>query len=318
MLTLEDIKAAREVIRTGVKKTPLIHSQYLSSYCGGSVYLKLENQQITNSFKIRGALNRMSKLSPDERRRGVVTASSGNHAQAVARVAELINISARIFVPKNTSKSKLDKITKYNAEIVLHGDYDEVETKAREVAIKEGLTYISPYNDEGIIAGQGTVGLEILEDLSKVDIIIVAVGGGGLISGIALAAKSINPNIKVIGVQSEAAATVHESLKAGKIIWIKEEESLAEGLLGGIEQGAITFEMIKKYIDNLVVVKEETIKNAIKMLWEKDKQVTEGAGAIAIAPILENKDEFKEKTVVSVISGGNIEENLFKTIISRN
>lgn len=316
MLTLQDIKAAREIISTGVKKTPLIHSQYLSSYCGGLVYLKLENQQITNSFKIRGALNRMSKLSPDERSRGVVTASSGNHAQAVARVAELMNISARIFVPKNTSKTKLEKINKYNVEIMLYGDYDEVETKAREVAAKEELTYVSPYNDEGIIAGQGTVGLEILEDLPNVEIIIVAVGGGGLISGIAIAAKSINPNIKVIGVQSKAAPTVHESLKAGKIVWVKEGESFAEGLLGGIEQEAITFGMIRKYVDDLIVVKEETIKNAIKLLWENEKQVTEGAGAIAIAPILENHDKFKGKTVVSVISGGNIEENLFQKIVS--
>ncbi len=316
MLTLQDIKTAREIISNGVNKTPLIHSNYLSSYCGGSVYLKLENQQITNSFKIRGALNRMSKLSPDERRRGVVTASSGNHAQAVARVAELLNISAKIFVPENTSQTKLDKIKKYNAEIVLYGDYDEVETKAREVAAKEELTYISPYNDAGIIAGQGTVGLEILEDLPKVDTIIVAVGGGGLISGIAIAAKTINPNVKVIGVQSKAAATVHESLKAGKIVSIEEGKSFAEGLLGGIEQGAITFEMIRMYVDDLVVVEEETIKNAIKLLWENEKQVTEGAGAIAIAPILENQDKFNGKNVVSVISGGNIEENLFQKIIS--
>lgn len=316
MLTLQDIKTAREIISNGVNKTPLIHSNYLSSYCGGSVYLKLENQQITNSFKIRGALNRMSKLSPDERRRGVVTASSGNHAQAVARVAELLNISAKIFVPENTSQTKLDKIKKYNAEIVLYGDYDEVETKAREVAAKEELTYISPYNDAGIIAGQGTVGLEILEDLPKVDTIIVAVGGGGLISGIAIAVKTINPNVKVIGVQSKAAATVHESLKAGKIVSIEEGKSFAEGLLGGIEQGAITFEMIRMYVDDLVVVEEETIKNAIKLLWENEKQVTEGAGAIAIAPILENQDKFNGKNVVSVISGGNIEENLFQKIIS--
>lgn len=316
MLTLQDIKTAREIISNGVNKTPLIHSNYLSSYCGGSVYLKLENQQITNSFKIRGALNRMSKLSPDERRRGVVTASSGNHAQAVARVAELLNISAKIFVPENTSQTKLDKIKKYNAEIVLYGDYDEVETKAREVAAKEELTYISPYNDAGIIAGQGTVGLEILEDLPNVDTIIAAVGGGGLISGIAIAVKTINPNVKVIGVQSKAAATVHESLKAGKIVSIEEGKSFAEGLLGGIEQGAITFEMIRMYVDDLVVVEEETIKNAIKLLWENEKQVTEGAGAIAIAPILENQDKFNGKNVVSVISGGNIEENLFQKIIS--
>jgi len=315
MLTLQDIKVAREIISKGVKKTPLVHSKYLSSYCSGTVYLKLENQQITNSFKIRGALNRMSHLSPAEKK-GVVTASSGNHAQAVARVAELLSIPAKIIVPKNTSKAKLSKIEKYNAEILLYGDYDEVESKAREVAAKEGLKYISPYNDEGIIAGQGTVGLEILEDLPNVEIIIVPVGGGGLISGIGIAAKSINPNIKVVGVQSKAAPTVHESLKAGKIVWVKEGESFAEGLLGGIEQEAITFEMIRQYVDDLLVVEEDTIRKAVKLLWENDKQVAEGAGAIAIAPLLENKEKYEGKTVVSVISGGNIEENLFQKIIS--
>jgi threonine dehydratase len=316
MITIQTIKEARETIKTSVKRTPLIRSQFLSNFCEGEVYLKLENQQITNSFKIRGALNRMSKLSPEERRRGVVTASAGNHAQAVARVAEQLNISAKIFVPKNTSKAKLDKIRRYEVELILYGNYDEVETKAREIAAKEGLTYISPYNDEGIIAGQGTIGLEILEELPNVDTIIVAVGGGGLISGIAIAVKSLNPRVEIIGVQSEASPVVYESWKAGKIITVEERESFADGLLGGIESGAITFGLIQKYVDDLVIVKENTLREAIRLLWKKENQVAEGAGAISIAPILENKDRFEGKTVAAVISGGNIEENLFQKIIS--
>jgi threonine dehydratase len=316
MITLQTIKEARKTIGSLVKRTPLIHSQFLSELCGGEIYLKLENQQITNSFKLRGALNRITQLSHEERKRGIVTASAGNHAQGVARVAEQLNIPAKIFVPTNTSKAKLDKIKKYDVEVILYGNYDEVEPKAREIAMKEGLTYISPYNDEGIIAGQGTIGLEILEDLPNADLVIVAVGGGGLISGIAIAVKSINPNVEVIGVQSEAAPTVHESLKANKIVKIEERDSFADGLLGGLEQEAITFDLIRKYVDDFVVVKEKTIKEAIKLLWEKERQVTEGAGAIAIAPILENKDKFTGKTIVAVISGGNIDKNLFQKIIS--
>jgi len=317
MITLQNIKKAKENIYTLAKRTPLVHSQFLSKFCGGEVYLKLENQQITNSFKIRGAINRITQLTLEERRLGIVTASTGNHAQGVAHVAEHLNIPVKIFVPTNTSKAKLDKIKKYNVEVILYATRcDEVELKAREVAIKEGLIYISPYNDEGIIAGQGTIGLEILDELQHVDIIIVPVGGGGLISGIAIAAKSLNPNVQIIGVQSEVAPTVHESLKADKIVVIEEQDSLAEGLLGGLEKDAITFKLIQKYVDDLVLVQEETIKEAIQQLWEKENQIAEGAGAIAIAPILENKDKFKDKTVVSVISGGNIEENLFQKIVS--
>lgn len=316
MITLQNIKKASENVYTLARRTPLVHSQFLSKFCGGEVYLKLENQQITNSFKIRGAINRITQLTLEERKRGIVTASTGNHAQGVARVAEKLNIPAKIFVPTNISKSKLDKIRNYNVDVILHATRcDEVELKAREVAIKDGLTYISPYNDEGIIAGQGTIGLEILEELQRVDTIIVPVGGGGLISGIAIAVKSLKPSVQIIGVQSEVAPTVHESLKADKILVIEEQDSLAEGLLGGLEKGAITFKLIQKYVDDLVLVQEETIQKAIRQLWEKESQIAEGAGAIAIAPILENKDEFNDKTVVSVISGGNIEDNLFQKIV---
>jgi threonine dehydratase len=313
MITLQNIKEAREKIYTLAKRTPLIHSQFLSKFCKGEVFLKLENQQTTNSFKIRGAINRITQLTPEERRRGVVTASTGNHAQGVARVAEELKIPAQIFVPTNISKAKLDKIKKYNVEIIQYATRcDDAEQKAREVAISEGLTYISPYNDEGIIAGQGTIGLEILEETQHVDMIIAPVGGGGLISGIAIAVKSLNPSVQIIGVQSEVAPTVYESLKAKKILVIEEQDSLAEGLLGGLEKDAITFKLMQKYVDDVMLVQEETIKEAIKQLWEKENQITEGAGAIAIAPILENRDKFKEKTVVSVISGGNVEKTLFK------
>jgi len=320
MITLQTIQNAKKTITPLIKKTPLVYSQFLSAFCNGEVYLKLENQQLTNSFKIRGALNRMSQLNPDEKKRGVVTASSGNHGQAVALAAEHLQLTAKIVVPALVSKAKLDKIQKFDVEVIQEKDgtplnYDDVEPFAREIAEQEGLTYISPYNDEGIIAGQGTVGLEILEDLD-VDTIIVPIGGGGLISGIALAAKSNQPTIQILGVQSEASPTMYESWKQGKILPVEEENSYADGLMGGLEQGTITFDLIRHYVDEVVLVKEETIKEAIFLLYENEQQITEGAGAISISPILENKDLFKGKTTVSVISGGNIENTLLQDILT--
>jgi len=317
MLTLQDVKDARETIGNLAKRTSLQHSQFLSDFCGGDVYLKLENQQTTNSFKIRGALNKMLHLSAEEMQKGVITASSGNHAQAVAICAERLNVSAKIIVPRHTPKVKIDKIKKHDVELILYGDiYDEAERKAKELAKKNGLTYISSYNDKLIIAGHGTIGLEILEDLPGVDTMIVPVGGGGLISGISLAVKNIKPSLRVIAVQSEASPVMYESLKAGKIVDVKMRESIAEGLFGGIEKGSITFGLVQEYVDDIMLVKEETIRKAIYLLWEKEKQVTEGSGAVAIAPILENKNFFAGKTIAAIISGGNIEDKLFRNIIA--
>jgi threonine dehydratase len=257
----------------------------------------------------------MSQLDSKDRKRGVVTASSGNHAHAIAFISQLLEIPAKIVVPTCISKAKLAKIKKYEVELIFQGDFDEVEQYAREITLKEGLTYISPYNDDRIIAGQGTVGLEILEDLKCIDTVVIPLGGGGLISGIAIAIKAIKPTIQIIGVQSEVAAVMIESVKAGKILEGEEGESLAEGLLGGLEKGAITFDLVKKHVDELFLVKEETIKEAIYHLWENEHQVVEGAGAITIAAIIENKNHFKDKTTVAVISGGNIEKSLFQEII---
>jgi threonine dehydratase len=317
MTDLRDIQDAREVIRNLVKRTPLVHSQFLSNFCDGEVYLKLENLQTTSSFKIRGALNKMLHLSAEEMKRGIVTASAGNHGQAVAIGAEKLNLAAKVVIPRNTSKVKIDKIRKSNVELILHGDiYDEAEQKARDLARKDGLTYISPYNDNAVIAGQGTIGLEILEDFHTVDTVIVPVGGGGLISGISLAIKSIEPSVRIVGVQSEASPVMYESLKAGRIVDVEMKESIADGLFGGIEKDSATFEIVQKHVDSLLLVEEKTIRQAIFLLWNKEKQVVEGAGAVAISLILENKDLFAGKTIVAVISGGNIDKKLFRNILA--
>ncbi len=316
-LSIDIIKNAHKRIGDFIKKTPLIHSTFFSELCKGTVYLKLENQQLTNSFKIRGAFNRMLQLSREELKRGVITASSGNHALGVALAAKQLDIFAKIVIPKEISKAKLDKIKKYDVMIVQEGNYDEVENKARKLSINEGLTYISPYNDIEIIAGQGTIGIEVFEELGHIDSIIIPVGGGGLVSGIAIALKHLDPTIKIIGVQTKGASTMYESWKKGKVVSVKESYTLAEGLSGGLEPNAITYKIIKKYVDELKIVKERNIKKAINLLWKKEEQVVEGAGATAIAHIIENEQKFNDKIIVAIISGGNIEESLFQKIIKK-
>ncbi|MCX6777978.1 MAG: threonine/serine dehydratase, partial [Candidatus Micrarchaeota archaeon] len=316
-MRITDVINANKAIGRDIGKTPLKLSRFFSSMCGGTVYLKLENMQVTSSFKIRGASNRMLHLTENEKRKGVITASAGNHAQAVAIVAKKLNLKAKIIVPKTTPMKKINKISRYGVDLILYGaSYDEAEQKAIRMAIDEGITYISPYNDELVIAGQGTIGLEILDDLKKVDVVLVPVGGGGLISGIGFAVKHKSPNTKILGVQSEASPVMHDSLKAGKIIETEVAGSIADGLSGGIEKGSITFEMVQKYADEVLLVKEKTIREAIKLLWEHEKQIAEGAGAVGLAAILENKERFKNKICVVIISGGNIDDSLFHEIIS--
>jgi threonine dehydratase len=317
-LSLEAIKEAYVKIKGYIRKTPLIHSTYLSELCHNNVYLKLENLQLTNAFKIRGAFNRMIQLSSEEKAQGIITASSGNHAQGIALAAKYLGIPAKIVVPINISETKLNKIKQFEVTIIQEGDFDEIETKARTLSAQENITYISPYNDINIIAGQGTIALEIYEELKNVDLIIVPIGGGGLISGIAFTAKMLNPNIKIIGVQTHGASTMYESWKAGKIVDIQEFYTIAEGLLGGLESNAITFKIIQKYVDEIVLVGEESVKKAIRLLWKLEGQIVEGAGATVVAYILEVKTKVKNKNVVAVISGGNINNSLFKEILYKS
>jgi threonine dehydratase len=316
VISLQEIQHARKVVAPFVRCTPLARSQFLSELCDGDVWLKLENLQITNSFKPRGAFNRLLHLSAKEKV-GIVTASAGNHGQAVAYAAQKLKFPARIVVPETTPKIKIDGIRKYGADLVLFGGtYDEAEQKAKELALKDGWAYISPYNDELTIAGHGTVGLEIIEALPNVDAVIVPVGGGGLISGVSIAVKSVKPSVRVIGVQSEASPVMYESLRVGRIIEAQMTETIAEGLSGGIEEDALTFKIAQEYVDEVLLVHEETIRRAVYLLWTREKQVAEGSGAAAIAPIIENKSVFAGKTVVAVVTGGNIDAKLFQSIVA--
>jgi len=317
VISLQEIRDTQKAIAPFVKCTPLARSQFLSDFCGGDVWLKLENLQVTNSFKPRGVFNKLLHVSAEERGRGMITASAGNHGQALAYAAQKLKFPAKIVVPKATPKIKINGIKEYGADLVLFGNtYDEAEWKAKELARKDCYTYISPYNDELIIAGHGTLGLEIIEESPNVDVVIVPVGGGGLISGIGIAVKSIKPNVRIIGVQSEASPVMYKSWRAGKIVETRMVETVAEGLSGGIEKDAMTFKIIQEYVDEMLLVREETIRRAVYLIWKYDRQVAEGSGAAAIAPILENKSGFAGKTVVAVITGGNIDAELFQSIVA--
>jgi threonine dehydratase len=317
VITLKNIRDARKAIAPFVKSTPLVRSEFLSTSCGCPMFLKLENLQITNSFKPRGVFNKLLHLSAEEKDKGIITASAGNHGQAVAFAAQTLNYQARIVVPTTTPKIKIEGIRKYGADLVLFGEtYDEAELKAKELARRDGCVFVSPYNDELIIAGHGTIGLEILEALPNVDTIMVPLGGGGLISGISIAVKSSRPDVQVVGVQSQSSPVMYASLKAGKIVDVQKAEakSIAEGLSGNV--GPITFEIAQKYVDRVVLVREETLRHAVYVLWTYDKQVVEGSGAAAVAPVIEDKPLFKGRTVVSVVTGGNIDRDLFQSIIA--
>ena len=319
MLGLSDIEEARRSIGNSVKKTPLVRSPFLSEHCGGEVYLKLENKQVTNSFKIRGALNKITHLTAEEKARGIIAASSGNHAQAVGVAADKLNLAAIVVVPEPTPKVKLDKIRQHKVELIVHGkQYDFAEQYALKLAAERGLTFVSAYDDPLVVAGQGTVGLEILEDLPTVDSIVVPVSGGSILSGVAVAAKSIKPQVEVLGAQPENVAAMYHCLKAGKIINIPMKPTLAEGLDGNISEGCMTFPLIEKYVDEILLFNEDALKKMIRLLWEKDGQVVEASGAVSIAPIVEMPKRFAGKRTVAIITGGNIDDSRFKSIIGSN
>lgn len=319
MVTLQNIQSAQKTIAPYAKSTPLIRSKFLSELCNADVYLKLENLQVTHSFKIRGVINKLLNLTSEEKARGVVTASAGNHGQAVAFGARELGFKAKIVVPTNTPKVKVDGIKQYGAELVLYGaTLPEAERKAKELAQIEGRLYISPYNDELIVAGHGTIGLEVLKELPNVEVVVVPVGGGGLISGVSIALKCLKPNVQVLGVQSAAVPIMFESLKSGEIVKAHRHEAktIAEGLSGGVERGSITFRIVQQYVDDMFLVREESIRHAVYLLWENEKQVMEGSGAAAAALLLENKDLFVGKTVALVLTGGNIDDSLFQTLLA--
>lgn len=316
--TLEDFEVAEANVSVIIKETPLLHSSYLSELTGGEVYLKAENLQRTGAYKVRGAYNRMSKLSAQERKRGVVAASAGNHAQGVALAASKLGIKATIFMPVGASLPKVQATRGYGAEVVLIGDtFAECLKAAQEFSAKKHSVFIPPFDHIDVVIGQGTVGLEIMKEMPDVDNIIVAIGGGGLAAGVAVAvklmAKANGRKVKVYGVQSEHAAPYVVSLKKGKLTEVHTTPTIADGIAVS-KPGRIPFELIKKNIDRVVTVSENQIAEAILVLLERAKQVVEPAGAVGVAAILSGKLKLKGKTVV-ILSGGNIDPLLLQRII---
>ena len=316
-MELKDFYSVRRRIGRLIRETPLERSPFLSDHSGGEIWLKLENQQITGSFKARGALNKLLQLSEEERGRGIVAASSGNHAQGVGYAARMLGIVATIVVPSNTPKVKLEAIRRFGVELVVRGDeYMEAERLARRIEREEGRPFISGYNDLDVVAGQGTVGLEMMEAMPDLDVVLVPVGGGGLISGVGCAVKSIDPGVEVVGVQSVASPVMCESVRQGRIVDIELWESVAEGLHGGIEEGAITFEMCQRYVDEFMLVQDETIVRSMGLMLSRQHQVVEGSGAVGVAAIMENPDKFSDRVVGVVISGGNVDTELVKRALN--
>ena len=315
---LSDIKQAQEYLRGKTNRTHLAKSTTFSEILGGSIYFKMENHQKTGSFKARGALYRVSKLSSEEKKKGVITASSGNHAQGVAYAAKYNGISAKIVMPEFTTPAKINAVQGYGAEVVLSGsDYTEAKATADKIREEEGRIFIEAFNDPYIIAGQGTVGLEILEDLPDVDIIVVPIGGGGLMSGISIAAKSINPDIRIIGVESEHSDSMLKSLQEGKIVPHTSGQSIAEGISVKYP-GELTFRTVQKYVDEIVTVSDESIALAIYKLLERNKTLVEPSGAATVAALMDHKIDVRGKKVAVILSGGNVNFLLLSKIIYKS
>src|SRR3990172_6565245 len=310
----KEIERARVKIREAIPKTPLVYSETFSKLTGKEVFLKLENLQKGGSFKIRGAYYKLSQLAPALRRRGVVAASAGNHGQGVAIASDLLGIPSTIVMPEGASLTKQIATRSYGGEVILHGrDTDEALGYARKLA-ERGRVFIHPFDDGQVIAGQGTLGIEILEEVPGVDGIVVPVGGGGLISGIAAIVKKKRPSVKVIGVQAAHAPSAIASLKRGELVEVKTEPTLADGIALR-KVGEIPFPILRKYVDQIVAVREDEIASAILMLMERKRIVAEGAGAAPLAALLSKRLEIKPKRIVLVISGGNNDVSLLHPII---
>lgn len=317
LVTLEMIQAARSRLQGVALHTGLAFTNSVSDLSHAKVYLKMENLQRTGSFKLRGAYNKIASLTDEEREKGIIASSAGNHAQGVALAANAYGINSTICMPKHAPFSKVMATRSYGADVVLYGNfYDETYARALELQKEHGYTFCHPFNDPLVIAGQGTIALEILEDMPDTDVIVVPIGGGGLISGIAVAAKSMNPKIKIIGVQTKNMPSMQESIANGKIMTVDGSSSIADGITVKTP-GDITFDIVQHYVDDIITVDEAEIAGAVLLLLERGKTVAEGAGAVPVAALINEKiSGCRNKKVAAMISGGNIDVNMMTRIIN--
>lgn len=315
MITFEDIVAARERIRDRIYLSPCAYSENISQMTGNRVFFKLDNLQMTGSFKERGALNRLLTLTQDRTRRGVIAASAGNHGMAIAFHSQRLGIPATIVMPVHAPLIKLTYAQRYGARVKLHGaDYDGAFGEAERLAKEEGATFIHAFDDPAVVAGQGTLGLELHEQNPELDAVLVPVGGGGLIAGIALALKELNPKVRIVGVQSEQLPSMRAALEKGEVVHLPPATTIADGIAVRAV-GEIPLELAGKYVDEIVTVSEGEIANAVLLLLEIEKTVAEGAAAVPLAALVNRKIPISGKKVALVISGGNIDVNLISRII---
>ena len=316
-VTIDDIRKAQDTIKDIVKRTDILESTKLSLLTNANIYYKCENLQKTGSFKVRGACNKIANLTEEEKSKGVIASSAGNHAQGVALGAKMNNIEATIVMPSTAPLAKVTATKSYGANVVLEGlVYDDAYAKAVEIQKETGATFLHPFNDKYVIAGQGTIGLEIFEQMNnKVDTILCPIGGGGIIAGIATAAKALNPNVKIVGVQTANIPSMYESMKSGKVTTAFKSTSIADGI-SVKTVGELTFNIAKDLLDEVVLVQEDEIAEAVLFLMENQKVLAEGSGAVTTAAILTGKYKPKEnENVVLIISGGNIDVNTLNRIV---
>lgn len=311
---LDNIKAAREKIQDVVVKTPLLYSKFFSEKSNNNVYMKCENLQLTGAYKLRGALNKVMSLTDEEKSKGVVCSSAGNHAQGVAYAANLMGIKSTIVMPTTTPYLKIQSTKDLGGNVILNGKvYDDAYNFAKQIEEQEGAVFLHPFNDINVIYGQGTIGLEIIEELKDVDVVICPIGGGGLLSGISLALKEINPNIKIVGVQASGANAMEQSFLKGELTPLSSVSTIADGIAVK-SPGDLTFSIIKKYVDEVITVTDDEIVDAFLALIEKQKLVAEASGAVSLAAL--SKLNIENKNVVCIISGGNIDMLTITSLIN--
>lgn len=316
MNLLQEIDDAYQRVKSDILHTPLLYSNWLSNYCQGNVYLKLESEQITGSFKARGSLNKLKWIQEQELNTLPVTASTGNHGVGFARACNLLDINGKVFLPHNAVSSKVKSIQGYDVEVEFHGDDPyTTETYTRQKAEEKDWIYVSPYNDQQIIAGQGTIGIEILEELSDVDNILATVGGGGLISGIGTYIKRQSADTKVIGCQPENSPEMSISVRANKYKEVESKPTLSDGSAGGFERDSITFDLCKKLVDDFILISEDEIANAIRSMIEHHSKLVEGSAGVAIASVLKHPDRFANQTTIIVVCGANISSDKLQSVM---
>ena len=314
-MNIENVYKAREALAGVARKTDVIAAPKLCE--GLDLYLKTENLQVTGSFKVRGAYYKMTKLTEEEKSRGVIACSAGNHAQGVALAAKKNGIKSVICLPSGAPISKVEATKSYGAEVCLvEGVYDDAYNKALQLRDEKGYTFIHPFDDEDVIAGQGTIALELMEQIPDMEVVLVPIGGGGLISGIAYTLKTLNPNVKVYGVQASGAPSMQEALKKGKIEALSSVSTIADGIAVK-KPGNLTYELCQKYVDGVVTVSDDEVSAAILALMEKNKLVTEGAGAVSVAAAMFGKVDLVGKKTVCILSGGNIDVTILSRVINR-